>query len=139
MIKKNIIDSNSQIVSLMQLQLTQARECKFDTAASALNEDEFVFRGRVRRQIDVGAENPNEPKYFAVSVWRVYRGCTFTNSTMIVVETPGTSGVCGDSFRLGVDLVFSGTGIAAEPKVIKKAQEKKSQNLCKRDGIHDFV
>jgi hypothetical protein len=96
------------------------------TVAAALKNDDidYVFRGNVKRQIDMGAVSINEPKYYSVRVRRVYKGCTFTNATTIVVTTAGNSGLCGVGLSLNNDYVFSGSSTPAESKVIKRAQEK---------------
>jgi Tissue inhibitor of metalloproteinase len=87
------------------------------------NNIDYVFRGYVKRQINVGSGNINEPKYYNVRVWRVYKGCTFSNETSIVVETAGNSALCGVGLQLKENYVFSGRSEAADPKVIKIAQK----------------
>ena len=111
--------------------------------AASLEDDaiDYVFRGYVKRTIDTGAVSINEPKYYSVRVWRVYKGCTFTNETSIVLTTSGNSALCGINLELGKNYVFSGRSIPADTKVIKKAQERNPKivtNEMVRVGLCDF-
>ena len=115
------------LASTLLHQSTHACSCRErpTVAASLKNEDiDYVFRGYVKRQIDMGAVSINEPKYYSVRVWRVYKGCTFTNATSIVLETAGNSGLCGVNLELNKNYVFSGRSTPAKSEVIKKAQER---------------
>jgi Tissue inhibitor of metalloproteinase len=117
----------SVLVSLLLHQSTYACECRESptVAASLENQDiDYVFRGYVKRQIDMGTVSINAPKYYSIRVWRVYKGCTFTNATSIVLTTAGNSALCGVNLALKQNYVFSGRSTPAESKVIKKAQEK---------------
>ena len=132
------------VILLVLFQSTQACECiKSPTVAAALkNEDiDYVLRGYVKRQIDMGTTNINAPKYYSVRVWRVYKGCTFTNATSIVLTAAGNSALCGINLALNQNYVFSGRSTPAESDVIKKAQEKNPKivsNEMVRVNMCDF-
>jgi Tissue inhibitor of metalloproteinase len=94
-------------------------------AASVQNNvTDYIFRGSVRRQITVGSGDFNDPKYFTVRVWRVFKGCALNDATSIVVETPGNSGLCGIDLQVNENYLFFGQSETANPEVIGIAAEK---------------
>jgi hypothetical protein len=99
------------------------------TASLQSNNTKYVFRGFVKRHINVGSGDINEPKYYSVRVQRVYKGCTFKNATSIVVKTEGNSGLCGVDIPLRGDYVFSGGSVPMDPAVFKIAVKKTPQIL----------
>ena len=128
----------SVLVSLFLLQSTSACDCRESptVAASLADEDiDYVFRGYVTRQIDVGSVGINEPKYYSVRVWRVYKGCTFTNATSIVVTTAGNSALCGIGLTVSKNYVFSGRSTPPISMVIKKAKVK-NPNILTKEMVH---
>ena len=134
----------SVLVSLWLHQLAHACSCMKEPTVEASLENEnidYVFRGYVKRTIDMGAVSINEPKYYTVRVWRVYKGCTFSNATSIVLTTAGNSGLCGLSLELNENYVFSGRSLPANAEVVKKAQEKNPKivtNEMVRVALCDF-
>jgi hypothetical protein len=132
------------LLSAVLYQCTHACDCRESpTVAAALKNDDidYVFRGYVKRQIDMGTVSTNAPKYYSIRVWRVYKGCTFTNATSIVLTTAGNSALCGVGLSLNKNYVFSGRRTPAESDVIKKAQEKNPKiitNEMVRVGNCDF-
>jgi hypothetical protein len=135
---------NCALLSLLIHQSTNACDC-IDSPTVGLslqNEDvDYVFRGFVSRQIDMGAVSINDPKYYSVRVWQVYKGCTFSNATSIVLTTSGNSALCGINVVLNKNYVFSGRSVPAEYKVIKKAKVKNPKTFTKemvRVAMCDF-
>ena len=121
------------LISLLLHQSTNACDCiESPTATSSLqNEDiDYVFRGYVTRQIGMGTVDINEPKYYTVRVWKVYKGCTFSNAT-IVLTTAGNSALCGISIALNKNYVFSGKSTLPLPKVIQKAKVRNPNIFAK--------
>ena len=115
------------LASLLLHHSTHACDCReLPTVGASLQNEgvDYVFRGFVTRQIDMGTANINDPKYYSVRVSKVYKGCTFSNTTSIVLTTAGNSALCGIDLGLYKNFVFSGRSIPAESKVIKKARVK---------------
>ena len=122
---------------LQQLPSTNACDCISTPTPSGSLKDEdidYVFRGYVKRTIDIGTVSINEPKYFDVRIWRVYKGCSFTNGTSIVLTTAGNSGLCGLNLEVGKNYVFSGSSQPMKSLVLATAQ-KSNPNILANEMV----
>jgi hypothetical protein len=88
---------------------------------------DYVFRGYVQKLLK--GDDQDEPKYYAVRVWRVFKGCTFGNATNIVVKTGSNSAVCGVALTLKENYVFSGRSMPADPDIVKLIKGRNSTVL----------
>jgi hypothetical protein len=81
------------------------------------NETDYVFRGYVQKLLR--GDDQDEKRYYAVRVWRVFKGCTFGNATNIVVTTFGKLHSCSIDLTLQENYVFSGYSLPADPDIVK--------------------
>jgi hypothetical protein len=108
-------------------------------ASLSNNEIDYVFRGYVQKLLQ--GDDEFEPKYYAVRVWRVFKGCTFGNATNIVVRTGSNSAVCGVDLTLKENYVFSGSSLPADPDIVKLIKGRNSTVLTSEIvgiGLCDF-
>jgi hypothetical protein len=126
------------LVLLLLNQSTNACDCRESptAAASLQNGDiDFVFRGFVTRQIDIGSVDINDPKYFSVRVWKFYKGCSnLSNATSIVLKTAGTTALCGIQITLNKNYIFSARSTPSEPKVVTAAK-RRIPNIYKNEMV----
>jgi Tissue inhibitor of metalloproteinase len=103
---------------------------------------DYVFRGYVNSTIEMtidgcppeDPDNPCRNLFFDVQVLQVYKGCSLTNGTSIVVSSIGCDAACGigGALRLGDDYVFSGYIISTEPLIV-------GVGLCNFNTNYDFL
>lgn len=99
---------------------------------------DYVFRGYVNSTIDgyppEDPENPCPSLFFDVQVLQVYKGCSLSNGTSIVVSSIGCDAACGigGALRLGEDYVFSGSIVSTEPLRV-------GVGLCNFNTNYDFL
>jgi hypothetical protein len=87
------------------------------------NTIDYVFRGYVQRLLK--GDDMNEPKAYAVRVWRVFKGCTFGNETTVVVKTGSNSALCGSTLLPKENYIFTGRAeIPNDPEVFKLIKGK---------------
>ncbi len=101
---------------------------------------DYMFRGYVNSTFEMnstiydGPDNPCRQRYFDVQVLQVYKGCSLTNGTSIVVTSFGCDGMCGigQELRLGEDNVFSGGITSTEPLTV-------NVNLCNFNRNYELL
>ena len=125
----------------VSFQSVNACVCMPTSAERSLNSDDVntVFRGHVQRQQQVVATNDTDAPpgftYYIVKVGRIFKGCTFRNATMILVETSSSAATCGVNFDLKKDYLFSGNSVPAKPNIVEIAA-RKTQRIITDVMVH---
>ena len=118
-------------LSALSLGYTTACDCmsnpSLETALTS-NSIDYVFRGYVNRLLK--GDDMYEPKFYAVRVWRVFKGCTFGNGTTVIVTTGSNSALCGVSLVPKENYIFTGRAeIPDDPEVFKLLNAKNNTSF----------